>query len=81
MEKSTKGAAWHRRSILDSLGFEFQQSPKNIRGKIINGAEIYQQHWLEESELWLEIFDQTHLVLASGKPVLQKSNPRMRRNL
>ena len=35
-------------------------------------AEVYQ--WLEESGEWLEIIDRTHLVLASGKPVLRKSN-------
>ena len=28
--------------------------------------------WLAESGQWLENVDQTHLVLASGKPVLQK---------
>ena len=41
-------------------------------GKIINLAEVNQQCWLEESGQWLENVDQTHLVLASGKPVLQK---------
>ena len=29
--------------------------------------------WLEESGQWLENVDWIHLVLASGKPVLQKS--------
>ena len=44
-----------------------------IRGKIIDVAEVNQCCWLEESEHWLENVDQTHLVLASGSPVLQKS--------
>ena len=48
--------------------------PKKIfRGKIINDAEVTQQRWLEESGQWLENVHQTHLVLASGKPVLQKT--------
>ena len=37
---------------------------------IIDVAEVNQQRWLEESGQWLENVD---LVLASGKPVLQKS--------
>ena len=35
-------------------------------------AEIYRQLWLEESGKRLENVDPTHLVLASGKLVLQK---------
>ena len=35
-------------------------------------AEVYQ--WIEESGEWLETIDRMHLVLASGKPVLRKSN-------
>ena len=31
------------------------------------------QRWLEESGHWLENVDRTHLVLACGKPILQKS--------
>ena len=38
----------------------------------IDVAEVNQQHWLEESGRWFANVDQTHLVLASGKPVLQK---------
>ena len=34
-------------------------------------AEVNQQPWLEESGQWLENVYQTHLVLASGKVVLQ----------
>ena len=44
--------------------------------KIVDVAEAYQRRCLEESGQWLENVDQTHLVVASGKPVLQK-----RRNL
>ena len=43
--------------------------------KIINVAEVNQQHWLEESGQWLDNVDQTHLVLASGRPVLRKRLP------
>ena len=39
---------------------------------MINVAEVNQRRWLEESGQWLENVDQTHLVLDSGKPVLQK---------
>ena len=46
--------------------------PKFIRRKIINVAEVNQRRCLEESGQWLENVDPTHLVLASGKPVLQK---------
>ena len=40
--------------------------------KIIDVAEVNQRRRLEESGQWLESVDRTHLVLASGKPVLQK---------
>ena len=40
--------------------------------KIIDVAKVNQRRWLEESGQWLENIDPTHLVLASGKPVLQK---------
>ena len=36
-------------------------------------AEVNQQRWFEESGQCLENVDRTHLVLASGKPVLQKN--------
>ena len=36
-------------------------------------AEFNQRHWLGESRLWLEHVDSTLLVLAIGKPELQKS--------
>ena len=38
----------------------------------INVAVTYQQRWLEENGQRLENVDRTHLVLASGKLVLQK---------
>ena len=45
---------------------------KNFRGKIIDVGEVNQLRWLEESGQWLENVDRTHLVQASGKPVLLK---------
>ena len=41
---------------------------KKLRGIIIDVADFNQ----EESGQWLENVDRTHLILASGKPVLQK---------
>ena len=46
---------------------------KTFRGRIIDVAEATQWRWLEESGQWHENVDPTHLVLASGKPVLQKN--------
>ena len=47
--------------------------PKKIsEEKIVDVAEVNQRRWLEESGQWLENVDQTHIVLASGKLVLQK---------
>ena len=40
--------------------------------KIVNIAEVNQQHCSEESGQWLKNVDQTYLVLASDKLVLQK---------
>ena len=40
--------------------------------QIINQAEDFQLQWLEESRQCLVNVDQTHLELASCKPVLQK---------
>ena len=40
---------------------------------MINVAEVHHWRWLEESGLWHENVDRTHLVLAGGKPVLQLS--------
>ena len=53
-------------------GFDSQRSHTNFGGKKFNVAEDSLQRWLEESGQWLENVDQIHLVLASGKPVLQK---------
>ena len=44
----------------------------------LNVAEVNQLCWLEESGQWLENVDQTYLVLASGKPVLQKIGPQLK---
>ena len=43
-----------------------------FRGKFFDVAEVNQRFVLQESGQWLENVDRTHLVLASGKPVLQK---------
>ena len=51
----------------------FPAFPKSFRGKIIDVAEVYQRCRLEESGQWLKNVNQTCLVLASGKPVLQKN--------
>ena len=43
---------------------------------IVDVAEVYQRRCLEESGQWFEEnFDQTHVVLASDKLVLQKIKP------
>ena len=34
--------------------------------------QCHRRRWLEESGQWLENVDQTHLILVSGKLVLQK---------
>ena len=47
--------------------------PKILRVKIINVAQATKWRRLEESELWLENVDRTHLVLTSGKLVRHKS--------
>ena len=46
--------------------------PKCLDEKIVNFAEVNQWHCLEESGQWLKNVNQTHLVLACGKLVLQK---------
>ena len=40
--------------------------------KIANDSKVHQQRCFEESEQWLENVDSIHLVLASGKLVLQE---------
>ena len=49
-------------------------SKKFTQGKILSVAEVNQLSCLEESGQWLENVDLTHLVVASGKLVLQKIN-------
>ena len=54
-------------------GFDSQHYAKILSDEIIiDIAEVNQRGWLEERGQWLESVDRTHLVLASGKPVLQK---------
>ena len=53
-------------------GFDSKHSQKKLREKIVDVAEVYQLCCLEESGQWLQNVDQSHLVLAGGKLVLQK---------
>ena len=46
---------------------------KHTKKNIIDVAEVNQQRWLGESGQRLENVDRTHLMLARGKPVLQKN--------
>ena len=55
-----------------SPGFKFQPSQKNIRGKKIDYVEVDHQRCLEESCQWIEIVEQAHRELASGKVFQQK---------
>ena len=52
--------------------FDSQPPKKNSEEKFIDVDEVNQHRWLKESGLWLENVDRNHLVLASGKPLLQK---------
>ena len=45
---------------------------KNSEENIVNVAEVNQQSCFEEKGQWLDDVDKAHLVLASGKLVLQK---------
>ena len=47
--------------------------PKEFSKDFFYVAEVNQLYWLEESVQWLENVVRTHLVLASGEPVLQKT--------
>ena len=50
--------------------------PENFsEEKIVNVAEVNLRGSLEENGPWIENVDQTNLVLASGKLVLQKWTP------
>ena len=59
-------------SDLPALGSISNIPPKIDRGKIVYVAEVNQRRCQEESGLWLENVDRTHLVLAGGKLVLKK---------
>ena len=65
-------AAQHNGSGLSCRGFDFWHSQFFQMKKIVDVAEVNQQHCLEESGQWLYNVDQTHLLLASGKLVLNK---------
>jgi len=54
------------------IGFNSQRSQFFFRGEIIDFADVNQWPWLEESGQQLKNVDQTNLVLANGKSVLQK---------
>ena len=54
--------------LTQQLQVQFSAFPKIY----CNVGEIYQRHWLEESGQRLKNVDWTHLVLSSGKGVLQK---------
>ena len=87
MYKTTQTSNWG--SIAQWLGFLLPDPAapgslcsipkKNSEEKSINLAEVNQWCWLEESGQWLENLDLTHLVLASGKPVLQKTEQTLTR--
>ena len=63
-------------SIVDSGSrgprFNYLHSRKKFQTKIFDVAEVNQQRCFGENGQCLENFYQTHLVLASGKLVLQK---------
>ena len=52
--------------------------PESVSDDKFVDVEVNQQLCLEESGHWLENVDQNHLVLASGKPELQKMRYRIR---
>ena len=54
--------------MLDSQHYQFFSEEK-----IVDIAEVNQRRCLEESGQWFEKAEQTYLLLASGKLVLQKS--------
>ena len=54
--------------------FVYQSSKNLLRGKNDDVAEVNQCYCLEESGQRLENVDGTHLLLASGKLVLQKGH-------
>ena len=54
---------------------QFPAFPQKSKEKIIEDVEFDKWTWSEEIRQWLENVYRTHLVLASGKPVLQKMIP------
>ena len=56
----------------DCFLFSFSSFIWNHFENIIDVAEVYQRHFLEESEHWLENINRTHLVLANGMLALPK---------
>ena len=66
-----RGGAQHGDTIHASHPAAWGSNPSVLT--IMDVAEVNQQHWLVESGQWLENVDRTHLVLASGKQVLQKN--------
>ena len=73
LKSPSVGWGLYSTEIPSSLGFDSRHSRNFFRGKIIDVTEVNQWHWLEKSGHGLENVDKIHLVLASGKPVLQKS--------
>ena len=63
-------------SILDSgSSCSYPSVPEIVsERKTIDVAEVNQPRWLEKNGQWLENVDQNHLVLASGKPIKQKTS-------
>ena len=49
------------------------QQPRVRIPVFLDVAEVNQHRWLEDSGQWLENVDPTHLVLAGGNQVLQKT--------
>ena len=63
---------WEGRGSTIAYHSTAKSSRKIFSEKIVDVAVVNQRRRLEESGQWLENVDQTHLDLASGKPVLQK---------
>ena len=54
-------------------GFDSLGSQKFSEEKIFKVAVVNQWYWLDESGQWLENVERSHVVLVSGKLVLQES--------
>ena len=55
-----------------SPGFDYQGLQLFSEVAMVNVSEVNQRHCFEESGQWLKNENRTHLVLVSGKQVLQK---------